>query len=128
MKETCDNAERSQNPEKQPTLAVGKQSNGKSRFKGKIMNVAAILGSRSPQGQTARAAGALLDGLAANGAKVERFFLPAMKIERCRQCEDSGWGTWALKVLWTAIISYWSLRGLEVDVQDGSKYVYVSVV
>jgi hypothetical protein len=32
MKKTCDNAEGSQNPEKRPTLAVGKQSNGKSRF------------------------------------------------------------------------------------------------
>jgi multimeric flavodoxin WrbA len=56
------------------------------------MNVAAILGSRNPQGQTARAAGALLDVLAAGGAEVERFFLPAMKIERCRQCDDNGWG------------------------------------
>jgi hypothetical protein len=33
MKKTCNNAEGSQNPEKQPTLAVGKQSNGKSRVK-----------------------------------------------------------------------------------------------
>ena len=41
---------------------------------------------------------------------------------------DSGWGLWALKVVWAAIVSYWSLRGLEVDVQDGNKYVYVSVV
>ncbi len=41
---------------------------------------------------------------------------------------DSGWPIWALKVLWAAIVSYWSLRGLKVDVQDGNKYVYVSVV
>jgi hypothetical protein len=33
MKNTCNNTEESQNPEKQPTLAVGKQSNGKSRMK-----------------------------------------------------------------------------------------------
>ena len=56
------------------------------------MKIAAVLGSRNPQGQTARAAGALLDGLAAQGATVERFFLPQMKIERCRQCDENGWG------------------------------------
>jgi hypothetical protein len=32
----CNNAEGSQNPEKQPALAVGKQSNGKSRLKCKF--------------------------------------------------------------------------------------------
>jgi len=32
MKKTCNNAEGSQNPEKQPTLAVGKPSNGKSQL------------------------------------------------------------------------------------------------
>jgi hypothetical protein len=41
---------------------------------------------------------------------------------------DSGWAQWALKGLWAAVVSYWSLRGLEVDVQDGDKLVYVSVV
>ncbi len=41
---------------------------------------------------------------------------------------DSGWAQWALKALWAAVVSYWSLRGLEVDVQDGDKFVYVSVV
>jgi multimeric flavodoxin WrbA len=56
------------------------------------MKIAAVLGSRNPQGQTARAAGALLDGLTAQGATVERFFLPQMKIERCRQCDENGWG------------------------------------
>jgi hypothetical protein len=33
MKNTCNNAEGSQNPEKQPTLVAGKQSNGKSQGK-----------------------------------------------------------------------------------------------
>jgi multimeric flavodoxin WrbA len=56
------------------------------------MKVVAILGSRNPQGQTARAAGALLEGLTAQDAVVERFFLPQMKIERCRQCDENGWG------------------------------------
>jgi hypothetical protein len=32
MKKTCNNAEVSQNPEKQPTLVMGKNPNGKSRF------------------------------------------------------------------------------------------------
>jgi hypothetical protein len=41
---------------------------------------------------------------------------------------DSGWSLWALKVLWAAVVSYWSLRGLQVDVQNGDKYVYVTVV
>jgi multimeric flavodoxin WrbA len=56
------------------------------------MKVVGILGTRSPEGQTARAAGALLDALARKGVKVERMFLPAMKIERCRQCDEKGWG------------------------------------
>ena len=68
------------------------------------MKVTAILGSRNPEGQTARAAGAFLDAVAARGpeagasatsgrgAEVERLFLPAMKIERCRQCDAAGWG------------------------------------
>jgi hypothetical protein len=40
----------------------------------------------------------------------------------------SGWGEWALKVLWAAIVSCCSMRGLEVNVQNGDKHVYVSVV
>jgi multimeric flavodoxin WrbA len=56
------------------------------------MKALIVLGSRSPAGQTARAADALADGLAAAGADVEKAFLPTMKIERCRQCDDAGWG------------------------------------
>ena len=40
----------------------------------------------------------------------------------------SGWGEWALKVLWAAIVSFCSIRGLKVDVQNGRQYVHVSVV
>jgi hypothetical protein len=40
----------------------------------------------------------------------------------------SGWGEWALRILWAAVTSLWALRGLEVDVQDGNQHVYVSVV
>ncbi len=51
-----------------------------------------ISGSRNPKGQTARAADAMLKGVAsANGAS-ERLFLPVLRIERCRQCDDNGWG------------------------------------
>jgi len=56
------------------------------------MKVLVISGSRNPQGQTARAAGALADGLRDAGADAERVFLPQMHIERCRQCDDAGWG------------------------------------
>ena len=57
------------------------------------MKVLMISGSRDTSGQTARAGDALLDGAASAGAEVERVFLPACNIERCRQCDDSGWGT-----------------------------------
>jgi len=57
------------------------------------MQVVTILGSGNPQGQTARAADALIEGLRAAGAEVEKVFLPELKIERCRQCDENGWGT-----------------------------------
>ncbi len=56
------------------------------------MKALMISGSRNPEGQTARAARALLQGIAGNGGQYEEFFLPKMNVERCRQCEDSGWG------------------------------------
>ena len=56
------------------------------------MNIVMIMGSRNPEGQTARAAAALANGAAAEGAIVDRFYLPEMAIERCRQCEADGWG------------------------------------
>ena len=56
------------------------------------MKVLMISGSRNPDGQTARAAKALLEGLTDKGGKSESIFLPKIKIERCRQCEDDGWG------------------------------------
>jgi hypothetical protein len=40
----------------------------------------------------------------------------------------SGWGRWALFVLKAAFVSFWSLRGLKVDIQNDNQYVYVSVV
>ena len=56
------------------------------------MKAMVISGSRNPHGQTAQAAGALIEGLRAKGAEAELVFLPAKKIERCRQCDDAGWG------------------------------------
>ena len=56
------------------------------------MRVLAIVGSRNPKGQTARAVGALLQGATDPGSQGEQIRLPEMKIERCRQCEDDGWG------------------------------------
>ncbi|MBN1580578.1 MAG: flavodoxin family protein [Anaerolineae bacterium] len=54
------------------------------------MSILAILGSRNPEGQTARAVGALLEG--AGNEKSEQIFLPECNIERCRQCDENGWG------------------------------------
>jgi multimeric flavodoxin WrbA len=56
------------------------------------MKTLIILGSRNPEGQTARAAGAVFEGLTGAGGKGEKVFLPPKKIERCRQCDINGWG------------------------------------
>jgi multimeric flavodoxin WrbA len=56
------------------------------------MKTILICGSRNPDGQTAQAAGAVMKGLAKAGASAEQVFLPALNIERCRQCDDDGWG------------------------------------
>lgn len=57
------------------------------------MHVLAICGSRNPQGQTARAVDAVLEGVSRAGGQVERVFLPELHLERCRQCDERGWGT-----------------------------------
>jgi multimeric flavodoxin WrbA len=56
------------------------------------MNILVISGSRNPQGQTAHAVEAFTNGLGVGGGTCETVFLPPLTIERCRQCEDSGWG------------------------------------
>ena len=56
------------------------------------MRVLMISGSRNPDGQTARAANAFLEGVKDAGGESELIALPPMKIERCRQCENDGWG------------------------------------
>lgn len=56
------------------------------------MNILVISGSRNPNGQTASAGDALLQGVTDAGGKGEHIFLPRMAMERCRQCDDNGWG------------------------------------
>ncbi|MBI2440645.1 MAG: flavodoxin family protein [Lentisphaerae bacterium] len=56
------------------------------------MQTILICGSRNPNGQTALAADAVRKGLAKAGASAEQVFLPTLKVERCRQCDDNGWG------------------------------------
>lgn len=56
------------------------------------MKVVVISGSRNPEGQTAQAASAFVDGLRSHGAEGDTLFLPAMNVERCRQCRNDGWG------------------------------------
>ncbi len=56
------------------------------------MKALLMCGSRNPEGQTAQAAGAVMKGLANGGAETEDVFLPALTLERCRQCDPDGWG------------------------------------
>ena len=56
------------------------------------MKVLCLLGSRNPNGQTARAAQALLNGVTAEGHESECVILPELSLERCRQCDNNGWG------------------------------------
>jgi len=56
------------------------------------MKTILICGSRNPNGQTARAGEAVLKGVAKAGASSEQVFLPTLRIERCLQCDNDGWG------------------------------------
>ena len=56
------------------------------------MKAIAILGSRDPEGRTARATEALMQGLTDDGVEADIVFLTDHEIERCRQCENNGWG------------------------------------
>ena len=56
------------------------------------MKILILLGSRNSKGQTSRACSAFLLGAENKGAECEKIFLPSMKIERCRQCDENGWG------------------------------------
>lgn len=56
------------------------------------MKAILICGSRNPNGQTAQAVETVRKGLAKGGATTELVLLPTLKVERCRQCDDNGWG------------------------------------
>jgi multimeric flavodoxin WrbA len=56
------------------------------------VKIVVLVGSRNARGQTARAAAALVEGAESAGAKAQTRLLPGLRIERCRQCNDDGWG------------------------------------
>ena len=56
------------------------------------MNILFVSGSRNPEGRTARAVNAVLEGAKEAGSNVELVFLPELNLERCRQCDQNGWG------------------------------------
>ena len=56
------------------------------------MRILSLSGSRNRQGGTARAIDALSKGVEAAGGQWESLFLTEVNIERCRQCNDDGWG------------------------------------
>jgi NAD(P)H-dependent FMN reductase len=56
------------------------------------MRIIALSGSRNRQGGTARAVEALTRGVSRGGAESETLFLTEHAIERCRQCNQDGWG------------------------------------
>ena len=58
-----------------------------------VMEAMIVSGSRNRRGQTAQAAEALLEGLRSRGGDGEVVFLPETAIERCRQCDEAGWGS-----------------------------------
>jgi hypothetical protein len=40
---------------------------------------------------------------------------------------EDRWGKWFLQTVWTSLVSLFSLRGLEVDVQNESRCFYIAV-
>jgi NAD(P)H-dependent FMN reductase len=56
------------------------------------MQILALSGSRNRQGKTAQAINAILKGVAKARGNSECIFLTELTIERCRQCNDDGWG------------------------------------
>lgn len=56
------------------------------------MQILILSGSRDHEGQTARAINAVGKGITDAGGSSETIFLTESKLERCRQCEQDGWG------------------------------------
>lgn len=56
------------------------------------MQVLMVSGSRDRKGRTARVIEAIGKGVAKAGSSSEIIFLTEYNIERCRQCDNDGWG------------------------------------
>jgi multimeric flavodoxin WrbA len=56
------------------------------------MKILMLSGSRDRKGRTARAMEAIGKGIAKAGGNYETIFLTECAIERCRQCDNDGWG------------------------------------
>jgi multimeric flavodoxin WrbA len=56
------------------------------------MKILMLSGSRNREGRTAKALNAISNGVVKAGGNYESIFLPELKIERCSQCDQDGWG------------------------------------
>ena len=56
------------------------------------MQIMALSGSRNRQGKTAQAMNGILKGVAKAGGNSESIFLTELTLEKCRQCNEDGWG------------------------------------
>lgn len=56
------------------------------------MKMLSLSGSRNHQGRTAQAINAMQQGFVKGGGTAECLFLIDLNLERCRQCEQDGWG------------------------------------
>lgn len=56
------------------------------------MKSLALIGSRNPEGRTAKSAGAVERGLHREGVSTASHIITEMNIERCRMCDENGWG------------------------------------
>lgn len=89
------------------------------------MKIFAVLGSRNPDGQTAQATAALLDGAREKGCRTDLVRLPERAIERCRQCEANGWG--ACRAEGRCVIED-DFAGLVEDVRGSDAVVFATPV
>ncbi|MEE8397969.1 MAG: flavodoxin family protein [Desulfobacterales bacterium] len=56
------------------------------------MQILILSGSRNRKGQTARAINGICKGISDSGGRCETLFLTELTLERCRQCDEDGWG------------------------------------
>jgi len=89
------------------------------------MRASILIGSRNPLGQSARAADALMDGLRAGGCECSPHMLAKLNLQRCRQCNDNGWGT--CQTQGTCVIED-DLAGIVQDIRSSGVVVLVTPV